>query len=150
MLDVRTMSNAVANGDSGFFIFTVGAELSGALGLVGLALAVVGMYGVMAYAVGQRTQEIGVRLALGAQRRGIPWLVARQSLRIVSIGLAAGLVVALAVGRLVADFLVGIGPADPLTYLAVSALLTLVALGACYVPMRRAMGVDPVVALRHE
>jgi putative ABC transport system permease protein len=104
----------------------------------------------MAYAVGQRTQEIGVRIALGAQRTSILWMISRQGLAIVGIGLALGLLVAIIVGRLVGDFLVGIGPTDPLTYIAVSILLSFVALAASYIPARRATRVDPVVALRCE
>jgi predicted permease len=150
VLSVRTMTDAVANGANGLMLFNVGAELTAALGLLGLILAVVGIYGVMAYAVRQRTQEIGVRIALGAQRTSILWMVSRQGIAIVGIGLALGLLIAVAVGRLMGDFLVGIGPTDPLTYLTVSLLLTFIALAACYVPARRATGVDPMVALRYE
>jgi predicted permease len=150
VLSVRTMADAVTYGDGGFFIFNVGAELTAGLGLLGLTVAVIGMYGVTAYAVGQRTQEIGVRLALGAQRTAILWMIARQGLATIGLGLVLGLLIAVGVGRLVRDFLVGIGPADPLTYLSVSALLTFIALAACYVPARHAMRVDPTTALRHE
>ena len=150
VVNVRTMIDAVDNGDSGFFIFNVGAMLTAALGLLGLALALVGMYGVMAHAVGQRTNEIGIRLALGARRSQILWLVSRQTLVMVSIGLASGTLVALGVGRLVGRFLVGIGPTDPVTFVSVSILLIAAALAACYRPVRRAMRVDPAVALRHE
>ena len=150
ILSVRAMTEAVNNGANGLMLFNIGAELTAALGLLGLTLAVVGIYGVMAYAAGQRTQEIGLRMALGAQRRSILWLISRQGLAIVGIGLALGLLLAIAVGRLVGDFLVGIGPTDPLTYISVSLLLSFVALAACYIPARRAMRVDPIVALRHE
>jgi predicted permease len=150
VLSVRTMTNAVRNGANGLLLFNLGAELTAALGLLGLTLAVVGIYGVMAHAVGQRTQEIGVRIALGAQSKNILWMISRQGLVILGIGLGLGLLAAVGVGQLVGDFLVGIGPTDPFTYLSVSVLLSLVALGACYVPARRAMRVDPMVALRYE
>jgi predicted permease len=150
VLSVRTMTEVVSNGFNGLLLFNLGAELTAALGLLGLTLAVVGIYGVMAYAVGQRTQEIGVRMALGAQRTTILWMISRQGLAIVGIGLALGLLVAIVVGRLVGEFLVGVGSTDPLTYVSVSLLLSFVALAACYVPVRRAMHVDPMVALRHE
>jgi predicted permease len=150
VLSTRTMTDVVTNGANGLMLFNLGAEITGALGILGLTLAVVGIYGVMAYAVGQRTQEIGVRIALGAQRTSILWMISRQGLAIVGTGLALGLLVAIIVGRLVGDFLVGIGPTDPLTYIAVSILLSFVALAACYIPAHRATRVDPVVALRCE
>jgi ABC-type antimicrobial peptide transport system permease subunit len=144
------MIDAVNHGAGGLMLFNLGAQLTAALGLLGLILAVVGIYGVMAYAVGQRTQEIGVRVALGAQRKSILWLVSRQGLLIVGIGLLLGLFVSAGVGRLVGGFLVGVGPTDPLTYMIVSLLLALVVLAACYIPARRAVRVDPMTALRHE
>jgi putative ABC transport system permease protein len=150
VLSMRTMTDAVRNGAGGLLLFNLGAKLTAALGLLGLALAVVGIYGVMAYTIGQRTQEIGVRIALGAQRRTILWMVSRQGLAIVGSGLAIGLLIALVIGRLVGDFLVGIGPTDPFTYITMSALLSLIALTACYIPSRRAMHVEPTVALRYE
>ncbi len=150
VLSTRTMADTVENGIGGLFLFHVGAELTGALGLLALALAIIGMYGVMAYAVTQRTQEIGVRMALGARRATILWMISRQGLAIVGVGLALGVGLAASVGGLVAEFLVGVGPTDPLTYVAVSALLTLTALAACYVPARRAARVDPMIALRAE
>jgi len=150
VLSVRTMSDAVRNGANGLLLFNLGAKLTAALGFLGLTLAVVGMYGVMAYAVGQRTQEIGVRMALGAQRRTILWTVSRQGLAIIGSGLPIGLLTALAAGRLVGEFLVGVGPADPVTYISVSILLSLIAWAACYVPARRAVHIEPTVALRCE
>jgi putative ABC transport system permease protein len=150
ILSVRTMTTAVSHGANGLLFFHLGAELTAALGLLGLTLAVVGIYGVMAYAVGQRSQEIGVRIALGAQSKNILWMISRQGLVIIGIGLGLGLLVAVGVGQLVGGFLVGIAPTDPFTYLGVSVLLSLVALGACYIPARRAMRVDPMIALRYE
>jgi macrolide transport system ATP-binding/permease protein len=150
ILSIRTMTDQVNNGAGGLLLFNLGAELTTALGVIGLALAVVGIYGVMAYSVAQRTQEIGVRVALGAQRANILWAISRQGIAIVASGVACGILVAIGIGRLVGEFLVGVGPADPVTYLSISILLSLVALSACYVPARRAANVDPMVALRYE
>jgi len=124
--------------------------LTGILGGLGLVLAIVGVYGVMSYTVSQRTHEIGIRMALGAQRKEILALVGKQSLVVVAAGLLAGVLLAFAVGQMVQDFLVGVSPADPVTYLAVAALLAVVAMAACFVPARRAIQVDPTVALRIE
>jgi putative ABC transport system permease protein len=146
---VRTMTE-VLHGGNGLLFFEIGASLAAALGMLGLILATVGVYGVMSYAVRQRTQEIGIRIALGAQRRDILAMVGRQGVFIVSIGLIAGLLTALAVGRLVNDFLVGVASTDPVTYVGVSVLLAAVAGLATYVPTRRATKVDPMVALRYE
>jgi predicted permease len=150
VLSVRTLTDAVNNGAGGLLLFNLGAELTAALGLLGLVLAVVGIYGVIAYTVGQRTQEIGVRMALGAQRTSILWMISRQGLAIVATGVVLGLLVAMGIGWLVGDFLVGIGPTDPVTYVTVSLLLSTTALAACYVPARRAMRIDPLVAVRYE
>jgi predicted permease len=146
---VRTMTEAL-NGGNGLLFFEVGASLAAALGLLGLVLAIVGVYGVMSYAVSQRTQEIGLRIALGAQKGDILRMIGRQGALIVASGLTVGLVTALAAGRLVRDFLVGITPSDPVTYLGVSILLATVACLATYIPTRRATKVDPMVALRYE
>lgn len=146
---VRTMTVAL-HGGNGLLFFEVGAGLAAALGLLGLILAVIGVYGVMSYAVSQRTQEIGIRMALGAQRRDILRMIGRQGFVIVASGLAFGFVAALAAGRLVSDFLVGIGPSDPVTYAGISLLLATIACLATYIPTRRATKVDPMVALRYE
>jgi predicted permease len=150
ILSVRTMSDAVRNGANGLFLFNLGAKLTAALGFLGLTLAVVGIYGLLAYAVGQRTQEIGVHMALGAQRRTILWMVSRQGVAIIGTGLSIGLLTAIAAGHLVGEFLVGIGPTDPVTYITVSTLLSSIALAACYIPASRAMHIEPTVALRYE
>jgi len=150
VLSVRTMADAVRNDAGGLLLFILGAKLTGTLGLLGLGLAIVGIYGVMTYVVGQRTQEIGVRMALGAQRRTILWMVSRQGLAILGIGLVTGLLAAVSIGRLVGEFLIGVGPADPVTYIAMSVLLCLVALAACYIPARKAMNIEPTIALRYE
>ncbi|HUG54713.1 MAG TPA: ABC transporter permease [Vicinamibacteria bacterium] len=124
--------------------------LLGAFALVALMLAAVGIHGVTAYAVSRRTREIGLRMALGARREDVLRLVLGQAMMVTVIGLAAGTAGALALRRLVASMLYGVTPGDPATFAAVAALLALVALGAGYVPARRAAGVDPAVALRSE
>ena len=143
------MTAALQTGN-GLLLFELGASLAAALGILGLILATVGVYGVMSYAVRQRRQEIGIRIALGAQRKDILSMVGRQGVLIVGTGLTVGVLVALAVGRLVSDFLVGITSTDPVTYIGVSALLAAVAGLATYVPTHRASKVDPMVALRYE
>ncbi|HXN99722.1 MAG TPA: ABC transporter permease [Candidatus Acidoferrales bacterium] len=124
--------------------------LLGIFAAVALLLAVVGIFGVMSYLVGRRTQEIGVRMALGATRGKVLRMILGEGLRVVLVGVALGLIEALLLGRLVKSLLFGIQPADPLTFLGSAILLTIVALAACYLPARRAMSVDPMVALRHE
>ena len=120
------------------------------LAVLALLLASLGIYGVLANSVAQRTQEIGVRLALGARPGQVLAPVVGQGLRLTMFGLAFGFAVALAVSRLLTGLLFGIKATDPLTFLAVAALLTLVSLAACYIPARRATRVDPIVALRYE
>jgi putative ABC transport system permease protein len=122
------------------------AVLSG----VGLALAAMGLYGVLAYSVAQRTQEIGLRIALGAGPREVLGMVVKQGLQLTFLGVAAGTATALALGRFLASLLYGVKPADPLTFLGVWLVLTVVALLACAIPVRRATRIDPMVALRYE
>jgi ABC-type antimicrobial peptide transport system permease subunit len=124
--------------------------LLGSFGVLALLLAAVGMYGVISYSVSQRTQEIGVRIALGAERRSVFSMILRQGVRLAGLGIAIGLLAALAVTRLMASFLYGVQATDPLTFAAVSLLLMGVALLACYLPARRATRVDPIIALRYE
>ena len=126
------------------------AAVAPAFAAIALLLAGVGLYAVVAYAVGQRTKEIGVRMAVGAAQSDIRRLVLRQELTPVAVGLAVGLVVSFAANRVLRAQLVGVAPFDPATLIVTSSLLIIVALFACQVPSRRAMRVDPVVALRND
>jgi putative ABC transport system permease protein len=128
----------------------VGAMISSSLGILGLFLASLGIYGLMSYSVAQRTHELGIRIALGANRSDILKLVLGQGLRISLVGLAVGLAIAMAVTRVIAAMLYGVKPTDPATFGGVSLLLTAVALLASYLPARRAAKVQPLVALRYE
>ena len=128
----------------------VAAAIAGVFGLVGLALASVGIYGLVSYTVAQRTREIGVRMALGAQTRDVLALILRRGLRLSAYGIALGLAGAFAATRLLGEMLYGLSATDPLTFAGVALLLAAVALLASYVPARRAARVDPMVALRYE
>jgi putative ABC transport system permease protein len=117
---------------------------------VALVLTIVGLYGVMSYSVAQRTSEIGIRMALGAQSSDVMKMVIRQGFKMVLIGLGIGLIVAFALMRIMASLLFGITTKDPITFGIVTCLLMLVALLACYLPARRATKVDPLIALKYE
>jgi predicted permease len=117
---------------------------------IALVMAAAGIYGVMAYFVSQRTREIGIRLALGAQRRDVLKLILRSGMSLVAIGLAIGLAGALVLTRLLTTLLFEVSPTDPITFVAVSTCAILAALLACYIPARRATRVDPIIALRYE
>jgi predicted permease len=125
-------------------------EMVGLFALTALLLAGLGIYGVISYIVGERTHEIGIRLALGAERRTIVRMILRQGLGLTFAGAAAGLVCALVVSRLMAGLLYGVRPADPLTFAGGALVLVAIALFACYVPARRAIGIDPMTALRSQ
>jgi ABC-type antimicrobial peptide transport system permease subunit len=125
-------------------------QMIGLFALIALLLAGLGIYGVISYMVNERRHEIGIRLALGAQRRNILAIVFRQGLGMALAGSVIGLAGALVVTRLMAGLLYGVRPADPLIFAAVALVLMGVALFACYIPARRAIAVDPIVALRHE
>jgi len=124
--------------------------LLGTFAVSAVILALIGIYGVMSYAVTQRTQEIGLRMALGAHRTEIVGMVVRQGMLVAVTGIVAGAAAALALTRLMATLLFDVKPNDPMTFAAVAAVLTLTALGACWIPAFKAARVDPVVALRYE
>jgi predicted permease len=125
-------------------------ELSGAFGALAIILVCIGLYGIMAYAVSSRTNEIGSRMALGAQRHNVLWLILRESLLLVCVGVIIGVPVVFAVGKWISSLLFGVKAGDPLAIALAAVLMFLVGIVACYVPARRAMRVDPIVALRYE
>jgi putative ABC transport system permease protein len=128
----------------------IAAAIAGTLGVVGLLLAATGIYGVTSYAVSRRTHEIGIRVALGAERRDVMRLMLRQGATLAAIGVAIGLGLAAAAGQVVESLLYGISGVDPLTFGGACALFLVVGLIATYIPARRALQVDPMVALRAE
>ena len=117
---------------------------------VGTMLALVGIYGVLALSVSSRNREIAIRMAVGAQRNDVLGLVLTEGMKLVALGLAAGIAVAIALARVLRALLFGVGPSDPSTIALVTILFTVVALAACYIPARRATKTDPVMALRYE
>jgi putative ABC transport system permease protein len=127
-----------------------GLLLVGIFAGVGLILVTIGVYSVIAYATARRTREIGIRMALGAQRQNILGLIVGQGARMALAGVALGSITSFALTRLLASMLFEVKPSDPLVFVAVSALLLAVTLLACYIPARRAMRVDPMVALHYE
>jgi ABC-type antimicrobial peptide transport system permease subunit len=147
--DVRSLQHTL-DGPNGFFLLRMGALFGGTLGLLGLLLALVGIYGVVSYTAAQRTQELGVRMALGAQRRDILTLVVGHGLRLIVAGLALGVLAAFALSRVLSNLLFGISATDAATFIAVPLLLGVMALVASYVPALRATRIAPAVALRNE
>jgi putative ABC transport system permease protein len=141
MEEVRSLS--VASPRLNLLLFGLFAALA-------LVLATIGIYGVTTYSVAQRTREIGIRIALGARSNDVLRLVIGQGARLALIGIVLGMTGAFALTRLMASMIYSVSAADPLTFFAVAFLLAFVALTACYIPARRAMRVDPLVALRYE
>ena len=146
---VRTLQQEL-EGLNGYLFFHLGAQLTTAMGLLGLILAVVGVYSVVSYAAAQRTHEIGIRMALGADSGNILKMVLGQSLLVIGLGITIGLGAAFAGTRALGSLLVGVSPSDPATFVAVVAVLSGVALLACWIPARRATQVSPLAALRYE
>ena len=146
---VKTMEQDL-QGINGYLFYRLGAQLSGAMGLLGLTLAVVGVYSVVSYAAAQRTHEIGIRMTLGAESRDVLKMVLTRSLMMIVAGVALGTILSFVGARALGSFLVGVSPSDPVTFGVVMVLLLSVALLACLIPAYRATRVDPLVALRYE
>ena len=147
--DVNTMQTHLENGPA-LGILRLAALMVGSFGVVGLLLASIGLYGVISFSVNQRMHEIGVRLALGADSGKVLKMVVRHGMGLSSIGMGVGLVLALLISQGLSNLLLDVSGTDPVTYAAVIAFLTVVALVASYLPARRATQVDPVVAVRDE
>lgn len=147
MLDVETVEQTL---DQSLSAPRMGAELLGTFGLLALILAAMGTFGVMSYSVNQRTSEIGIRMALGAQPANVLRLILSNGMAMVLAGVVVGLGLSVLLAKSMNSLLFGIGMFDPASFLSTAALLILVALGACWIPARRAMRVDPIVALRYE
>jgi predicted permease len=143
----ETMQQTIGNGA---WPFRLGAVIAAAMGMLGLILAVIGIYGIVSFSTAQRTREIGIRMALGGSARDVMRLILRQGVGMVIAGLVVGMVAALAITRVMTGLLIGVSPNDPLTYVTVALLLAAIALAACWIPARRATSVDPGVALRYE
>jgi putative ABC transport system permease protein len=126
------------------------SSLIGAFGVMAAFLAALGLYGVISHSISQRTHEIGIRMALGAQPAQVLRMVMREGMLLTATGIAGGILAAAALARLLGSLLFEIKASDPATFVAVAALLAIVSLAACYIPARRAMKVDPIVALRYE
>ncbi|HEX9699937.1 MAG TPA: FtsX-like permease family protein, partial [Acidobacteriota bacterium] len=144
---LRTMDDVVYESANGPRFYMT---LMGVFGTIAVLLAVIGFYGLMAFSVGRRTRELGVRVALGASPSVIRRMVLRQGSLIVGVGIALGLAGCFAVSRLLESFLYGVSPTDPLTYASLTALIAAVGLAASYVPARRATRIDPLTALREQ
>jgi predicted permease len=147
LFDVRTQTERI---ERLLFNERLLARLASLFGLLALVLACIGLYGLLSYEVAQRTREIGIRAALGAQNRDVLRLVGREGLVLVALGIVFGILAAMGVTHSLRSLLYGVQPSDPITFFSVCALLTIVGLAACYVPARRATRVDPMVALRYE
>jgi predicted permease len=150
LLDVQPFERLLAQIGGGFFIFRLGATFASALASLALLLALVGLYGLIAFGVSQKTREVGVRMALGAASKSVVWLFVRKGLLLTAAGLGAGLAAAALVTRVITTYLYGVSATDPTTFVTVPVLFAAVALLASYLPARRATRVDPMVALRCE
>jgi len=149
IVGLETMRQSLSGGN-GLFIFRAGAALAAALGFLGVTLAVVGVYGVASFAASQRTREIGIRMALGAQQKALTGMFVRQGLTLTAIGIAFGLGAAFISMRLMSSLLFHVSPMDPWTYLLTTLCVIGIAWLACYLRPRRAAVVNPVNALRAE
>ncbi len=147
IFDVKTFEEHIG---VSLFLQRMAATLLSIFGLLALSLAALGLYGVMAYSVSQRTRELGIRISVGAKQRDVLRLILGQTLTLAAIGMAGGLVTAIAVTRFAANLLYGISPADPVTFILIAVLLLFVSLVAGYFPARRATKIDPMIALRSE
>ncbi len=150
VFNVKTMAAHVRESALGLMPLRMGAAMAAGQGLIGLFLAVMGLYAVVSYAVSRRTREIGVRMALGAGHGDVVRLVVREGLRLTFIGIGLGLVASLGLGLVMSKVLYGVGAMDAGVYVGVTAVLLGVSAAACYLPARRATRVDPLVALRAE
>ena len=124
------------------------AEIAGLFALLGLAVAVVGLFGLLSYTVSLRRRELAIRMAVGAEPRDVRWLVVRHGMALVGMGVAAGVVASLALSRVLAGLLFGVGATDPVTFVSIPALLALVSFLACWLPARKAARIPPTVALK--
>ncbi|MBZ5536593.1 MAG: ABC transporter permease [Acidobacteriia bacterium] len=149
LYDVQSMTQAL-DGGYGLFLVREAAKFAGIIGVLGLVLAVVGLYGLASYALSQRTHEIGVRMALGATPNRVLGLMLRQGMRSLAAGIGMGLLIAMAMARLMSRLLYGVTATDPWTFVGVAFFLSIAALGASYMPSRQATRIDPAAALRHE
>jgi ABC-type antimicrobial peptide transport system permease subunit len=143
--DIRTGDKII---NQVLFIQKIGVGLLGVFGLLALALASVGLYGIMAYSVHRRQREIGVRMAMGAEQGAVLSLILRRGMKLVGTGIAIGLVASLLIARVLSRMLYGLSPADPISLAGASIVLILVAFVACYIPARMASRLDPMAALR--
>ena len=147
LFEVRTQSQQI---EQTLFRERLMSRLSSFFAILALVLACIGLYGLLSYEVARRTRELGIRMALGAQERDLMRLVVRRGLLLAIAGAVIGIGASMAVTRLMASMLYSVRPNDPATFAGVSLLLVLVALAACLIPARRAMRIDPMVALREE